>query len=310
MKSISNNIIYILLLFILPACTEEMSLLPSEEETTVVNLHFTTRATIDSDIELNEGIKTLRVILVDADWNILQNVYQSGLGNLAETTVVLKDVPKAQIRFLVIANEESMGRSFDTFTLLQDLGIGNLKNIFNRAWEDNAHAYFPKMDSEIQLHGLPMTGVKGAADVTLDQDGGESHNYNKILYEDNAIIDLSDAGAISQTIEIPLVRCVAKLVVNIENRMDESLTISAVRFGRFFSNKAYYYAHSPFHMPYGTNVDYFNFEKDIKIEANSKLENALTVYFYPVSLPNDNDYYRYSISFISETLQSLSNYQV
>lgn len=312
MKNLSDNIILYILLLLFASCTEELQLVSVEKNnTTTVNLRFSTRATMDADIEDNEGIKTLRVILLDANWNILQNIYQSGLDNIPETTVTLKNVPKQQVRFLVMANEESMGRSFDTSSLMQDMSQrGGLKEIFNRAWEDASRSNFPKMAEKIEMYGLPMTGVKGATDVQLEEDENGHHDYNDKLYEDGGLVDLTNASALPQTIDIPLVRCVAKLVVNVTNKMDENLEVSSVRFGRFFSNKTYYYAHNPFHMPYETGIYYHIFElpQEVTITQNDK-KTVFTGYIYPVSLPNDNNNYRYSISLKSNIL-STSNYQV
>lgn len=322
----------------LPACSNDVSDLSSETSDTelaTVNIHVSTRANdgTDSNMDADEGIKTLRIIVLDENWKILENWYQEGLGGTegkTEEQAITMQLPRTKVRFLAIANEKSMGRSFDTETLMADnffnYATNGLKNIFNRAWDD-ATPFFPKTAanfittdvddtqiSDIVANGLPMTGIVGGKDIiTGDGSGvgnGEHHDYNQNLYQDRGESPINLTNINTLSLEIPLVRCVSKLVVNVTNAMDEDLTIKSVRFGRFFTNKVYYYAHDPLHLPFETSYNFsiFRFTTPITIQSNEK-QNIFIGYFYPVALPNNNETFRYSIA-LESNVAATSTYHI
>lgn len=306
-----RNSLYILflgaMLVLLNACSDNTSLPSSETpdaELATVHLRVSTRANdgADSNMDANEGIKALRVIVLDEDWKILENWYQEKLGGTdgttEEQTITLK-LPRTKVRFLAIANEKSMVRSFDTASLMSDEGLNyntyGLKEIFNRAWDDTPPT-FPKTAAEIAENGLPMTGVKGATDVNLNPDGNMAQDYNEILYQDTSgAIDLSNATSVD--IEIPLIRCVSKIVVRVTNAMDRDLNVQAVNFGWFFANKVYYYAHNPLHLPYNSALSIWKIDDvDQTVAAKESDKTIFTGYFYPVELANDDPNYNYLIA--------------
>ena len=338
-----QNSSYILLfLLLLSACGDVVTPLSEETdgEMAMVSIRVSTRANdgTDTNIDDDEGIKALRIIVVDKDWKIIENWYQENLGGtsgMTETQTVTLRLPRQEVRFLAIANEKSMNRSFDTATLMADLGLNyeqnGLKEIFNRAWDD-ADPAFPKTASQyityedadntipvstIGQYGLPMTGVRGASDIFTDQGNGETHHdYNNMLYEDidESPIDLTSVSSLS--LEMPLVRCVSKVVVKVTNAMDEDLNIYSVRFGRFFANKVYYYAHDPLHMPGETGLAnwIFRFAKNSPIQLTSGTEDQTVFigYIYPTSLPREevtNPPYRYSIA-LESNVNATSTYTV
>lgn len=276
----------------------------SDAELATVNIRVSTRANDDTDtnMDANEGIKALRVIVLDENWKILDNWYQEGLGGTdgktEEQTITLK-LPRTKVRFLAIANEKSMGRSFDTASLMGDnffnYSINGLKEIFNRAWDDASPA-FPKTAAEIEQYGLPMTGVKGANDVSLNPDENTPQDYNETLYQDTSeAIDLANVTSID--IEIPLVRCVSKIVVRVTNAMDRDLNVQAVNFGWFFANKVYYYAHNPLHLPYNSTLSIWEIDNvDQTVAAKESDKTIFTGYFYPVELANNDPNYNYLIA--------------
>lgn len=308
--------LYILLLGILvtlfQSCSDDASGVYSEESDTelaTVNIRVSTRANDgnDTNMDANEGIKALRIIVLDESWKILENWYQEGLGGTdgktEEQTVTLK-LPRTKVRFLAIANEKSMGRSFDTATLMEDKRLDytqyGLKEIFNRAWDDTP-ASFPKTADEIIEDGLPMTGVKGASDVVLNPDGDSegsetSQDYNEVLYQDtgDGPVDLTNKTSVS--IEIPLIRCVSKIVVNLTNAMENGLTVTEVKFGSFFADKVYYYAHNPLHLPYNTGLSVWNETINQSVSAGTEKFSLFVGYFYPVSLLNDDPSHNYLIA--------------
>lgn len=324
------------------ACADSIVPLPDEngDELATVNIQISTRANDgeDSNIDPNEGIKTLRIIVVDEEWKIIENWYQENLGGMdgiTEEQTVTLHLPRQKVRFLAIANEMSMNRSFDTATLMTDAGLNygeyGLKEIFNRAWDDEVPA-FPKTASQyvtyeddhntipistIEEYGLPMTGVRGASDTFTDQGNSETHHdYNNILYEDTDESPINLTSVNSLSLEIPLVRCVSKVVVKVTNAMNKALIIRSVRFGRFFANKVFYYAHDPLHTPGETEFTnrIFRFATDSPIQLSPGTNNQIVFvgYMYPTSLPREevtNPPYRYSIA-LESNINATSTYTV
>lgn len=319
-----------IMLVLLNACSDNTSLPSSEApdaELATVHLRVSTRANdgADGNMDANEGIKALRVIVLDADWKILENWYQEDLGGTEgkteEQTITLK-LPRTKVRFLAIANEKSMGRSFDTASLMADFSseyaADGLKNIFNRAWDDATPAFpqtaaaFTAFSDEkhtysiktIAEYGLPMTGIKGGYDILTGEGSGvgdgEHHDYNSELYvdtenENEAPIDLANVTSID--IEIPLVRCVSKIVVNVTNAMAQDLIIQSVNFGRFFTDKVYYYAHSPLHLPGEISRTPFNFYFNTPESVSSNEQKEVFVgYVFPTAIPNINPNFLYTIA--------------
>ena len=113
--------------------------------------------------------------------------------------------------------------------------------------------------------------------------------------ENDAPIDLSNVTSID--IEIPLVRCVSKIVVNVTNAMAQDLTIQSVNFGRFFTDKVYYYAHSPLHLPGEISRTPFNFYFNTPESVSSNEQKEVFVgYVFPTAIPNINPNFLYTIA--------------
>ena len=79
-RLIMQNSSYILLfLLLLSACGDVVTPLPEETdgEMAMVSIRVSTRANdrTDTNIDDDEGIKALRIIVVDKDWKIIENWY-------------------------------------------------------------------------------------------------------------------------------------------------------------------------------------------------------------------------------------------
>ena len=242
----------------------------------------------DPLIDNHEGIKTLRIIVLDENWKIIENWYREGIGDndgkTEEQTISLL-LPRQKVRFLAIANEMSMGRRFDTASLTGDSGYetGGIKGILDGEWVWPGNpSPFPKTDGDIAEYGLPMTGIKGA---------GDAGTYND-AYGDQSSgpVDLSEVTDIS--IEIPLVRCVSKIVVNVRNLMDRDLNINAVNFGKFFADKVFCFAPGGDQqdMPEDAAIsDWMVSISENPLGKSETYSKILTGYFYPVSLSQSSD---------------------
>ena len=305
MKKLRQYIGIIALLLVAGAVSSCVKEEGAAEPSGAVNLNLQllgiSRAT-DPGTGFDNKIKTLRILITDEDGNILVNGMSE---NLTSNTVRIMGVPRKSVRIYAFANEASMGRSFDTKSLLVDIdqnetlhqsiaGLNDGKltpeEILARAWDDvNQKDCFPLTEAEaIKLdRGLPMTGHLGVA---------KSDTYD----DDGSAIDLTDEGQTEYTINISLVRCVVKVAVSLTNNTEADIELTKILFGRFFSDKVYYYAHeadqSP--MPYGTGLDLnnFDFSQSQVLEKNGTKNNILVYYMYPSATDNNTDYYRYSIA--------------
>lgn len=181
------------LTFLLSSCIKE-DYAGSTDETATVNLVFSTRADGQStaDVDENEGIKTLRVLITDADGKVEINTVQE-FNDVPKTTLTILGVPVGTKNFYVIANEASVG-----LTDLDDVNTVD-GNFLNRVITNPSNApYFPKTRSQISNFGLPITGMKEGVQVN---------------------------GEKNQPIEIEIVHAVAKVVLYVDNQSGESFTL-------------------------------------------------------------------------------------
>lgn len=268
-------------------------------ETVTLNFHLAglSRSTTDVGNNFENKIKTLRFLITDEAGEILIN---SMLNNVdVSQPIRILGVPRSKIRVYAFANEGSMGRSFDTESLLKDIDqntsydIGNNNGklepdeILARAWDsENQATFFPLTTEEAEGKdaGLPMTGCYGVKESEEYHDGGVP-------------LDLTDEQISEKNITIYLIRCVAKIVVNLTNNTSSSIDLTHVRFGRFFADKVYYYRHTEndVQTPNQTALTYHAFVKDATLGVGEN-ENVLTYYLYPSSTDNTDDYYRFSIA--------------
>lgn len=195
------------LTFLLSSCIKE-DYAGSTDETATVNLVFSTRADGQgtADVDENEGIKTLRVLITDADGKVEINTVQE-FEDVSTTTLTILGVPVGTKNFYVIANEASVG-----LTDLDDVNTVD-ENFLNRVITNPSNApYFPKTRSQISTSGLPITGMKEGVQVK----GGEN-----------------------QPIEIEIVHAVAKVVLYVDNQSGEPFTLEQVKFGPFIADRTY-----------------------------------------------------------------------
>ncbi len=302
MKKFRKYLSVILLMFltgVMSSCIKDSDIVESSSETVTLNFHLAglSRSTVDNVNDFDNEIKTLRFLITDVDGEILIN---SILNNVdLSKPIRIVGVPRSKIRVYAFANEGSMGRSFDTESLLKDIDqntsydIGNNNGklepdeILARAWDsENQATFFPLTTEEAEDKdaGLPMTGCYGVKESEEYHDGGVP-------------LDLTDEQISEKNITIYLIRCVAKIVVNLTNNTSSSIDLTHVRFGCFFADKVYYYRHTEndVQTPNQTALTYHAFVKDATLGVGEN-ENVLTYYLYPSSTDNTDDYYRFSIA--------------
>lgn len=310
MKNFRKYLCLILFLFlagIMSSCVKNLDTAGSSETVTLnFQLAGLSRVTTDAESDFENAINTLRILITDETGGVLAN---SLLENVtSDSPIRILGIPRSKIRVYAFANEESMGRNFDTESLLKDIdentsniGNGNGKlepdEILARAWDsDNQTTFFPLIleDAIENGLGLPMTGRYGVK---------ESDEY----HDDGNPLDLTNEEITETNITIHLVRCVAKIVVNLTNNTSSSIDLNSVMFGRFFPNKVYYYRHTEndVQTPNNTELTYHNFEKVSSLNVG-KNANVLTYYLYPSSTDNSNDYYRFSIALNTTNLSAIN----
>ena len=245
----------------------------------VVDLTFYTRNTSDNQdestapLEDNENFKTIRVIVTNQNNDILANIYDDNLpeGGVSEYTLRIVGLPADEmLNFYVIGNEASVGKDFSDlssrFTLLDTEII------------DSEKKYFPKMRSQISSLGLPITGVMQVQSL---QDG-------------------------VNTLNIGCTHSVVKVVLNVNNLMNESFWVTQANFGKFITDRTYLFAQESLGLPEHVTPNSYSFSSTngTGLEIKTGENNAVFVfYIYETGLiPYEN----YSLSLTSATVPELA----
>lgn len=202
----------------LSSCIKEDYADSTKNDKATVSLVFDTRAPgVDGQTVQagpNEGIKTLRVIIVDSESSTV-NVnklydYSAEAGPVEVKTLTIMNLPVGQKDFYVIANEGSVemnGINLDTW---QEKGTFN-ESDKNELLQAVIASRFPKTDAEIAERGLPIAGW-------------QSENIT---------------GTEDQVIEIPITRAVAKMELTLTNNTGAPFQLDQVAMGSFFPNMTY-----------------------------------------------------------------------
>lgn len=186
----------------------------ASDETATVNLVFDTRASgQDGDKvqgEANEGIKTLRVIIVDTEKGIVDvnetRNFSSDGGDEFTKTLTIMGLPAGKKSFYIVANEESVGLELNSSLPKGEINLSDTLQFLQTLVESKN---FPRTD--IAAKGLPIAGT-ASANIT---------------------------GAEDQTIEIPITRAVAKMELTLTNATGGDFELNQVVLGSFFANSTY-----------------------------------------------------------------------
>lgn len=202
----------------LSSCIKEDYADSTKNDKATVSLVFDTRAPgVDGQTVQagpNEGIKTLRVIIVDSESSTV-NVnklydYSAEAGPVEVKTLTIMNLPVGQKDFYVIANEGSVGMNDIDLDAWQEKGTFN-ESDKNELLQAVIASGFPKTDAEIVELGLPIAGW-------------QSENIT---------------GTEDQEIEIPITRAVAKMELTLTNNTGASFQLDKVVMGSFFPNMTY-----------------------------------------------------------------------
>lgn len=214
MKNLRKYLGLILFLFlagIMNSCMKDDLSKADSEDTATVTLHINdSRSGGTSPVEAGEGIKTLRVIVLDAD-NKVEFNYKQSFGNemdpLTEKTVTFLGMTTGAKKFYVVANEESLGLMEDGYPA-KGTTVNNPDDLLKRVITDAGHSYFPKLKNETA--SLPITGYK-EVDITTKK----------------------------ENITIETYHAVAKIVFKVKNTSSEEITLTGFSLGEFFADRTY-----------------------------------------------------------------------
>lgn len=201
----------------LSSCIKEDYADSTKNDKATVSLVFDTRAPgVDGQTVQagsNEGIKTLRVIIVDSKSSTV-NVnklydYSAEAGPVEVKTLTIMNLPVGQKDFYVIANEGSVGMNDIDLDAWQEKGTFDDSDK-NELLQAVIASGFPKTDAEIAELGLPIAGWQSENISTEDQ-----------------------------VIEIPITRAVAKMELTLTNNTGAPFRLDQVAMGSFFPNMTY-----------------------------------------------------------------------
>lgn len=181
------------------------------EGTATVTLHINdSRSGGMSPVEAGEGIKTLRVIVLDAG-NKVEFNYKQSFGNETDPqtkrTVTFLGMTTGAKKFYVVANEESLDLTDADYPAKGTMVI-NPNDLPNKVITDTERSHFPKLKGEVT--SLPITGYM-EEDITAD----------------------------TKNLTIETYHAVAKIVFKVENTSSSDITLTGFSLGQFFADQTY-----------------------------------------------------------------------
>lgn len=201
------------------------------EGTATVTLHINdSRSGGTSPVEAGEGIKTLRVIVLDAG-NKVEFNYKQSFGNetdpQTEKTVTFLGMTTGAKKFYVVANEESLDLT-DADYPAKGTMVTNPNDLPNKVITETERSHFPKLKGEVT--SLPITGYK-EVDITAD----------------------------TKNLTIETYHAVAKIVFKVKNTSSEDITLTGFSLGQFFADRTYLFPSATGQLE---NVSYGTFGRD------------------------------------------------
>lgn len=255
----------------LSSCIKEDYADSTKNDKATVSLVFDTRAPgVDGQTVQagpNEGIKTLRVIIVDSESSTV-NVnklydYSAEPDPVQVKTLTIMNLPVGQKDFYVIANEGSVGMNDIDLNTWQEKGTFN-ESDKNGLLQAVIASGFPKTDAEIAELGLPIAGVE-SANIT---------------------------GTGDQVIEIPITRAVAKFVLYINNESGEAFNLNSVNFGTFVADRTYLFPVQNGLLQGVTYKEMYSLDANTTVAADDdgKGEPAFIGYIYETGTRDADDF--------------------
>lgn len=247
-----------LLIALLPSCNKTES--GKDKELANVNIVFNVdgmQTKADAPVTTNEGIKTLRIIILDWDqdgtFKIVRNEKRSYEQEILGTkTLKIYDVPTGIHSFYFIANEESLGITYTDDVINANLNFVEILNRNKLLFTDEGNNMFPAAPSKIAKNGLPLSGYIMNVDVKKGM----------------------------EELTVKMVHDVVKVVMTISNSTTTDLNISNMIWGKFFSNSLYLFGEGNIDVPESTKYSEANFATSISLPGRGG-QVQYTFYMYP-----------------------------
>lgn len=231
------------------------------EGTATVTLHINdSRSGGKSPVEAGEGIKTLRVIVLDAE-NKVEFNYKQSFGNETDSqtdkTVTFLGMTTGAKKFYVVANEESLDLT-DADYPAKGTTVTNPNDLLNKVITDTERSHFPKLKGEVT--SLPITGYM-AVDITAD----------------------------TKNLTIETYHAVAKIVFKVENTSSENITLTGFSLGQFFADQTYLFPSATGRL---TGVNYATFAGTVnrRFTAGAAEAEYFTCYLYETPEDKKTDF--------------------
>lgn len=231
------------------------------EGTATVTLHINdSRSGGTSPVEAGEGIKTLRVIVLDAG-NKVEFNYKQSFGNetdpQTEKTVTFLGMTTGAKKFYVVANEESLDLTDDDYPAKGTL-VTNPNDLLNKVITDTERSHFPKLKGEVT--SLPITGYK----------------------EETITTDIKN-------LTIETYHAVAKIVFKVKNTSSEDITLTGFSLGQFFADRTYLFPSATGQLT-GVNYATFAGTVDETFTAGAAEAEYFTCYLYETPEDKKTDF--------------------
>lgn len=277
------------------SCTDTADL-PAEGRTATLELRIpqleasATRATIAGS-KLENAIYTLRVIILSQSAGVksINKLFTDEDLKDDNAVITIDQVPVGLVQLYVIANEASIGKNYTELSALQaDVRpISEGSTTRKVVIEDFSRTYFPKRGSVFEKEsqgenplGLPMGWM----------------NKSQVI----------NAG--TNTVQVDLERQVAKLNIEMFNSLDAPITVNTITFGKFFSDRFYFFREENLDIPWNVVYADTTFSKigpaDGGIEIKANATETMVCYVYPsFAWQDSNSPSPYTIGFKTEKVE-------
>lgn len=238
-------------------CTREADEPVADGRTATIRLDIpmleaATRVDVAGD---ENAIHQLRVIILSQGATSINKTYTTT--DLTGGSITIDNVPVGQVQMYVIANEKSLDKDYSDLATLQNdvITVGEARKVLIK---DESRTYFPKRGSEFPEAGLPMSWM-------------------------NKNLTINPPTDTPQTIEVNLVRAVAKLNITMNNALSDPITITGMSFGKFFGNSLYLFHETNLDVPEDNSGDMYASKpySDLDITIQGNQSEQLVLYIYP-----------------------------
>lgn len=238
-------------------CTREADEPVADGRTATIRLDIPmleadTRVDVKGD---ENAINQLRVIILSQGATSINQTFTAD--KLTSGSITIDNVPVGPVQMYVIANEASLGKDYNNLLDLKNdvVDVDGKRKVLIK---DESRTYFPKRGSEFPPRGLPMEWM-------------------------NKSLTIEPPTDTPQTIEVQLVRAVAKLNIMMNNALSEPITITGMSFGKFFGNSLYLFHESNLDVPEDQDGTMYALKaySDLNITIQGNQSEQLVLYIYP-----------------------------